>query len=90
MERMATLSNNGDITTFAYKDKSIRFRTSRHLVRYTKILEWDNGYIVVMARYDTSPTDEEEYIDLCPILKNLYIEPEVFLRDIEGVHIDYD
>lgn len=41
MERMATLSNNGDITTFAYKDKSIRFRTSRHLVRYTKVLEWD-------------------------------------------------
>ena len=41
MERMATLSNNGDITTFAYKDKSIRFRTSRHLVSYTKVLEWD-------------------------------------------------
>lgn len=41
MEIMATLSNNGDITIFAYKDKSMRFCTSRHLVRYTKVLEWD-------------------------------------------------
>ena len=87
---MATLSNDGDITIFAYGDRSIRFSTSRHLVRYTKVLEWDNGYIVVMARYDISPTDEEEYIDLCPSLRKLYIEPQDFLQDIEGVNINYD
>lgn len=64
MNRMATLSNVGDVTIFAYKDI---------FIRYTKVLEWDNGYIVVMARYDNSDSDEEDYIDLYPILRNLYI-----------------
>ena len=52
-----------------------------------QILEWDNGYIVVMAKYDNSPEDEEEYIDLIPILENLYIEPETFLQNIKEVKI---
>ena len=90
MGKMATLSSDGNYTTFSYADRIIRFRTSSHLLRYTKILEWDNGYIVVMARYDNSETDEEDYKDLCPILTNLYIEPKEFLRDIEGVCLDYD
>lgn len=89
MDKIAALSNEGDITMFSYADKVIRFRISRHLVRYTKILQWDNGYIVVMAHYDTSEMDEEEYIDLCPILKNLYIELQEFLQKIEGVRLDY-
>ena len=89
MDKIAALSNDGEITMFSYANKVIRFRTSRHLIRYTKVLEWDNGYIVVMARYDTSEVDEEEYIDLCPMLKNLYIEPQEFLNKIEGVRLDY-
>lgn len=39
MDKIAALSNNGEITIFSYADKVIRFRTSRHLVRYTKVLE---------------------------------------------------
>ncbi|SEA14931.1 DUF7724 family protein [Selenomonas ruminantium] len=86
-DRVAVLGNKLDMTSFSYAGKVIRFRTSRHLQRYTKIVEWDNGYLVVMARYDNSPVEEEEYIDLIPILQNLYMEPEEFLCDIEGVRI---
>ena len=89
-EYTAWLSSEDDITSFAYKEQVVRFRTSRHLLRYTKILEWDNGYLVVMASYDNSPHDEEEYIDMIPILQNLYMEPQEFLRDIKGVCLGYD
>ena len=33
--------------------------------------------------------ETEEYIDLLPILKNLYINPETFLKPIKSVKIDY-
>ena len=29
------------------------------LERYTKVLEWDNGYLVVMAKYKNNTIDEE-------------------------------
>ena len=86
-DKTAVLGNSADMTSFSYAGRVIRFRTSKHLQCYTKIVEWDNGYIVVMARYDNSSVEEEEYIDLIPILQNLYMEPEEFLRDIEGVRI---
>ncbi len=41
--------------------------------RFTEVKEWDNGYIVVMADYE-GIGETEEYIDLLPILKNLYIK----------------
>ena len=34
--------------------------------------------------------ETEEYIDLLPILKNLYINPETFLKPIKSVKIDYN
>ena len=83
----AILGNNGEFSTFSYAGKTIRFRTSRHLERYTKIKAWDNGYIEVMAKYDNSPDEEEEYIDLVPILKNLYMDPHNFLQAIREVQI---
>ena len=87
-DKTAILGNSADMTWFSYAGRVIRFRTSKHLQCYTKIVEWDNGYIVVMARYDNSPV-EEEYIDLIPILQNLYMEPEEFLCDIEGVCLNH-
>ena len=54
-----------------------------------KILEWENGYIAVTAKYKGLP-EEEEYIDLVPILENLYIDPDEFLKQIEKVRISYD
>ncbi len=49
----AILSSKGEFTSFEYGDYCIRFRTSSKLEKYTKVLEWDNGYLVVMARYST-------------------------------------
>lgn len=43
MENTAYLSNQGEYTVFDYSNLSIRFRTSRALERYTKVIEWDNG-----------------------------------------------
>ena len=83
----AILGNKGEFSSFSHAGQTIRFRTSRHLERYTKIKAWDNGYLEVMAKYDNSPDEEEEYIDLIPILKNLYMEPQAFLRKIKEVRI---
>lgn len=57
--------------------------------RYTRIVEWNHGYIVVMAKYEGSE-EEEEYIDLIPILDNLYFDVEEFLEPIESVRIEYE
>ena len=88
MNGEAILSSSGEYTSFSYNGRNIRFKTSPNLERYVNVREWDNGYIVVTARY--SGKDEEEYIDLVPILKNLYIDPADFLRTIEKVRISYD
>ncbi|MBR1865620.1 MAG: hypothetical protein IJ801_03845 [Lachnospiraceae bacterium] len=87
METTAFLSNNGNFTSFAYRDHNIRFRTSSHLLRYTAIKEWDNGYLVTTAKYDNLPAEEEEYIDLIPIHQNLYFDPYTFLAPIKEVRI---
>ena len=83
----AILSNKEDMTSFRFGNYNIRFRTPSRLKRYTDVKEWDNGYIVVMADYDGIDITEE-YIDLVPILKNLYINPSVFLKPIQTVKIE--
>ncbi|MBR1761207.1 MAG: hypothetical protein IJ741_08515 [Schwartzia sp.] len=87
---IALLGNEGEFTSFSFAGQNIRFRTSRHLERYTKIKTWDNGYLEVMAKYDNAPDEEEEYIDLIPVLKNLYIEPQEFLKNIKEVRICHE
>ena len=83
----AYLSNVGNYSSFAYGGDVIRFATSPRLVRYAKVTNWDNGYIEVVARY--GDRDEEEYIDLVPILENLCIEPTEFLKPIKNVEVSY-
>jgi hypothetical protein len=90
MPNDAILSSSGDFTIFSYAGHVIRFRTSPHLERYTKIKEWDAGYIVCSAKYDNADQDEEEYIDLVPILDALYFDTREFLRPIQRVRICYD
>ena len=85
----AYLSNSGEYTTFTFGDRTLTFLTSKSLERYTSIKEWDNGYLVVMAKYTTRPTEEEEYIDLIPILENLYMNAEAFLNPIQQVEVRY-
>ena len=88
MKNEAILSSDGMFTSFMYNGHNIRFRTSSRLERYTKIVEWDNGYIVVMAKYENHE-EEEEYIDLVPILENLYFDADEFLKPIQNVRIEY-
>lgn len=90
VNNQAVLSNHGDMTSFKYGNCNIRFRSPIILKKYTEVKEWDNGYLVVMADYDGMGITEE-YIDLVPILQNLYIDPKKFLKNIKTVKIgDYE
>lgn len=85
----AVLSSDNNFTIFRYMDYVIRFRAPYSLERYTEVKEWDHGYLVVMAKYRHNTECEEEYIDLVPILENLYISPEMFLKPIKEVKVEY-
>lgn len=82
----AILSSKNEMTSFRCGDCNVRFRTPSSLNRYLEIKEWDNGYLVVIADYK-GLGETEEYIDLVPILKNLYIDPKEFLGNIQTVRI---
>ena len=83
----AYLSNDGRYTSFTFRNKKITFLTSKILERYTRILKWDHGYIEVLCM-KRGRGEEEEYIDLFPILESLYIDPEKFLAPIMEVKIE--
>ena len=87
MSQIAYLSNDKRFTSFKYAGHNIRFRTSERLEYYTEVKEWDHGYIVVMAKYEGKAMPEEEYIDLIPILENLYFDVDEFLDPIKEVRI---
>ena len=87
-KNLAFLSNSGSYSIFQFQDDVIRFMTSPRLEKYQKVLEWDAGYLVVIAKYKDL-AEVEEYIDLVPILKNLYIEAEDFLSAIKKVEVRY-
>lgn len=82
----AILTNDGNYTVFEFNDQRIRFAASTRLERYTKVLEWDHGYLVVMAKYK-GMSEIEEYIDLIPILEMLYYDADSFLKPIKEVRI---
>ena len=88
-QTVAYLSNKGEYTTFTFGGRTLTFLTSKSLERYTSIKEWDNGYLVVMAKYPTRTAEEEEYIDLIPILNDLYMNAEAFLKPIQKVEVRY-
>lgn len=50
---------------------------------------WEDGYLVVKAKYRHNAEPEEEYIDLKPILDGLYIDYDSFLKPIKSVRITY-
>lgn len=85
----AYLSNDKDMIKFQYGNKIIRFRGPYSLEYFTSIKEWDDGYLVVMAKYKHNQRLEEEYIDLVPILENLYIDVSKFLKPIKKVGLAY-
>ena len=86
----ALLSNSGDFTTFTFGNKCIRFKAPYSLEKYLSVTEWDNGYIVVNTKYSHSSEPVEEYIDLVPILNDLYMNAEEFLAPIKNVKVSND
>ena len=88
MDSCAILKNKDEYTIFKFNNHIIRFMTSSRLEKYTKIIEWDHGYLVVMAKYK-NVGEVEEYIDLVPILEKLYYDADEFLKPIKEVKIDY-
>lgn len=83
----ATLSNDTNFTIFKFKDHLIRFKAPYSLERYLDVIEWDHGYLVVTAKYRHNTDAEEEYIDLVPILEDLYFDVDDFLNQIKEVRV---
>ena len=85
----AILSSSDGFTAFSFGGYHIRFKAPYSLERYVDVVKWDDGYLVVLAKYNHNAEPEEEYIDLKPILEGLYIDSETFLKPIKKVRIDY-
>ena len=91
MDSTAYLSNERDIIAFAAKGRTVRFRGPYSLVRIAEVTQWDNGYMTVNAYYSQQDEPVEDYIDLVPILEDLYIDPQKFLSNIRTVEVrEYD
>lgn len=88
MRDYAILTSKGEYSIFEFDDQVIRFATSDRLEKYTSIMEWDKGYLVVMVKYKDLE-EVEEYIDLVPILEILYYNVDEFLKPIKEVRIEY-
>ena len=86
----AILSSKEQYTIFRFQKDIFRFRSPYSLEYYSEIKEWDHGYIVVMAKYRHDQELIEEYIDLVPILENLYYDADEYLDQIKEVKIQYD
>lgn len=85
----AVLSSELDYTVFKFGDCTIRFKAPHSLEYYSSVKEWDHGYLVVMAKYRHNDWEEEEYIDLVPILEKLYFNVDDFLKPIKEVRVEY-
>ena len=85
----AILSSADGYSAFSFGGYHIRFKTPYSLERYVDVVKWDDGYLVVLAKYTHNAEPEEEYIDLKPILDGLYIDSAAFLKPIKSVRIAY-
>lgn len=83
----AYLTNDRDVISFSFGGRTIRFRGPYSLKRIEDVQEWNNGYLVVEASYAHEEKSVEDYIDLVPILKDLYIDADAFLKPIENVEV---
>ena len=53
------------------------------------VVRWNDGYLLVLAKYTHNAEPEDEYIDLKPILDDLYLDSSAFLKPIKSVRIAY-
>ena len=59
VSQTAYLSNDGTYTIFSFGDSRLKFVVPYSLERYESVVKWDDGYLVVMAKY-THNKDAEE------------------------------
>lgn len=83
----ATLSSETEYTVFSYGDTVLRFLAPYSLRRYMRVKKWQGGRLSVDADYGDCV--EEDYIDLNPILQNLLIDADSFLKPIRKVEVRY-
>ena len=83
----AALASEKNYTLFSFRDKTLKFRAPRGLRRYLRVNKWNAGYIEVETEYEDGV--EEEYIDLGPILRDLFIDSASFLSPIKKVEVRY-
>lgn len=89
MNSTAYLANERNYTLFTFGDTRLKFIGPYSLEKYEKVVSWDNGYLVVMTKYAHNKEAEEEYIDLIPILEDLCMDSEKFLKPIKSVEVKY-
>ena len=85
----AFLSSKGRYIIFSWKNRTICFRGPYSLERIERVKEWDEGYLVVDAKYQHSAEEVEDYIDLVPVLERLYINAKEFLSPIKKLEVRY-
>ncbi len=90
MMNTAYIKNENNYTIFTFGKYRIKFIAPYTLEKYIKVKEWDHGYMVVETKYKQHDHNEEEYIDLIPILENLYFDVDKFLEPIKEVKVLYD
>lgn len=85
----AYLSSKNGYTIFQYGNRIIHFKAPYSLEKYISVKEWNRGYLVVDAKYKHNKEGEEEYIDVSSILKDLYMDSEKELKEIDSVEVKY-
>ena len=89
----AYLSNEGDITLFAFRGRVLRLQTPLVLEYYAAVKEWEplpTGYLLTLVKYRNRPAPIEEAFELSFELADLGDRPEEirrFLAPIERVEI---
>ena len=85
-QSLAVLTNAGRYSKFSYKGKTITFQTGKDLIKYLRVKNWEDGYLVVDC-LGKEKGQYEDYIDMPYILENLYMNPKTYLSGMQGVTI---
>ncbi len=82
----ALLSCEGRYSKFCFRGRTITFMHGKDLLKYLRVKEWKDGYLVVDC-LGRVKGQYEDYIDLPFILEKLYMDPGDFLSGMRGVNV---
>ncbi len=84
----AVLTNTDGYTKFIFKGRTITFIHGKDLIKYLRVKEWKDGYLVVDCLGKVKG-QYEDYIDMPYILEKLYMDSKTYLSGMQGVIIQY-